>query len=196
MGIKTSLAFFMVLFILLAFPMAGSWAGTPTSPAFSGKAVTSPLGNPNPTIAIATKTPVVNAGVIPTGNFFVTIEFTIGANLEKVSMYLEASDLYKNGNPMDPDKAGPISLNTGRPAEIITQFGRQYAGSSGPLWSGTGNPISGFPTKKTQTVTYESGQKGQFSQDVTCKIWYNRPIAEKSAGQYSGKVRLTAMINP
>lgn len=200
---RSALAYFLLLFVLLPFSIRGGWAGSPAS---SGKTVTPTrvtpapltpaLGSANSTIAVKVKTPQVNGGKIRTGDFYVIIIFTLGSNLENFNMFLEASDLYRRGDPLDR-KVAPIPLNTVKPAEIIAQFGHRNAGlPNEALWRGAGDPISGFPCKRTETVTYESGQKGQFNQDISCKIWYTQPVATKPAGQYSGRVKLTAMIMP
>lgn len=168
----------------------------PASADPSSKAVASVFVNVHPTIAITPKTPVVNAGTIQTGDFSATIIYTIGANLEKVSMFLEASDLFKGDDPLGKD-VNPIKLNTGRPAEITAQFGRRTQGlPNAATWNAAGNPIGAYPTSKTETVTYESSQKGHFSQDVACRIWYTQPDPQKAMGQYGGKVRLTTFITP
>jgi hypothetical protein len=155
------------------------------------------LANPKPTIAVQAKTPLVTVGPIRAGDFCATVAFNVGATSERVHLYLEASDLWHSGDPTDPRKVGPITLNTGRPAQIIAQIGRGAHGShDAASWRGTGDPISGFQSRKTETVVYESGQGGQFNQDITCKVWYTQPTPDKTAGQYSGKVRLTALVMP
>jgi hypothetical protein len=204
----------VILAILLMFPEREIWAGKSMSPTFPGKILAptggdtiratgikaeAPIvngGDMHPTLAINAKTPIVDAGTIRTGDFCALVVFTVEANREKVIMFLEGSDLHKGGNPSD-NKVGPIPLNTSKPAEIIAHHGKRNSGlPNTALWNGAGDPIAGFPSKKTETVTYESGQKGQFKQDVSCRIWYTQPVAPKATGQYSGKVKLTAMIGP
>jgi hypothetical protein len=206
---KSAFAWLMIFFVLPAFLVSQSWAGRVISPAPSGKAAAPPSGispappgkaappplvSPSHTLAVMSKTTFVDAGKIQTGDFFAIFVFTIGGDFDKVAMFLEASDLYKGGDPMDPGKVGPIALNTGKPAEIMAEFG---AGSRNTaFWRGAGNPISGYPSKKTETLIYGSGPRGHFSQDVSCKIWYTQPVAAKPAGQYSGVVRLNTMVAP
>ena len=74
------------------------------------------LANPKPTIAVQAKTPLVTVGPIRAGDFCATVAFNVGATSERVHLYLEASDLWHSGDPTDPRKVGPITLNTGRPA--------------------------------------------------------------------------------
>lgn len=204
----------VILAVLLMFPEREIWAGKSMSPTFPGKILaptwgdtipaTGIKGNPpgvdardaHPTLAVRTKTPLVDSGTIRTGDFYATIVFSVEANRERIIMFLEGSDLYKGGNPSD-SRVDPIPLNSSRPAEIIAHQGKRNAGlSNAVVWSGPGDPISGFPTQKTETATYESGQGGHFKQDVSCKIWYRQPVAEKPVGRYIGKIKLTTMITP
>ncbi len=171
-------------------------AFTPAYADLSGSAVASVYVNVNPNIAVTPATPIVDAGTIQTGDFWAIIKFTIGANLETVNMTLEASDLWKGDDPLNSDVL-PIPLKSDAPAEITAQYGNEInAGDNKALWNGPGANIGNYPTKTTETVTYESSQNGHFSQDVSCKIFYNQADPEKTVGQYSGKVKLTAFITP
>jgi len=191
---KSAFSWLMIFSVLPVFPVSPSWAGRVISPAPPGKDVAPPFVSPSHTLSVMAKTIIIDAGRIQSGDFFAIFVFTIGGDLDKVALFLEASDLYKGGDPMDPEKVGPIALNTGKPAEIIAEFA---AGSRNTaFWHGAGNPISGYPSKKTETLIYGSGPRGHFSQDVSCKIWYTQPVAAKPAGQYSGVVRLNTMVAP
>ncbi len=209
---KNAFSWLMVFFILPAFAASQSWGGkvvspatpgktaappvltSPPSPTPPGKTVAPPSAAPSRALAVMTKTIMIDAGRIQTGDFFALFVFTIRGDLDKVAVFLEASDLYKGGDPRDPDRAGPIALNTGKPAEITGEFA---AGSRNTaFWRGAGNPISGFPCRKTETLIYGTASGGHFSQDVSCKIWYIQPVAAKPAGKYSGVVRLNTMAAP
>jgi hypothetical protein len=187
------------LFSILSLAMLGGLAYTPAYAESRSSAVATVLVNVIPNIAVAVKTPVVNAGTIQTGqtgDFVATVVFSIAANSEKVKMFLEASDLYKGDVPAGTE-VSPILVNTGDPAGIAAQFGRQTKGGANKaMWLGTGSDLLSFKTRTTETVEYESSQKGHFSQDVTCTISYTQPDPKKPVGQYSGKVRLTAFITP
>ena len=69
-------------------------------------------------------------------------------------------------------------------------------GSYKAIWLGAGADILSFKTKTTEVVEYESSEEGHFSEDVTCTISYTQPDPKKPVGQYSGKVRLTALMTP
>jgi hypothetical protein len=183
------LVLLVVGLVLLGMVAAPAYADT------QGAATAAVVVNVNPNVSLSAKTPLVNAGTIQTGDFFAQVTWTIGANLEQVAFFLEASDLYKGDDPVNVQVA-PIALNTNKPAEFAPQFGSEInAGDNKALWvTGAGASIGAYPTKKTETATFESSQNGHYSQDVTTKIFYNQPDPEKTVGQYSGKVRLTALL--
>ncbi len=183
------LAYLCVGMALLALVAAPAYADT------QGAATASVTVNVNPNVSLSAKTPLVNAGTIQTGDFFAQVTWTVGANLEQVSFFLEASDLYKGDDPVNISVA-PIALNTNKPAEFAPQFGSELnAGDNKAVWvTGAGAPIGAYPTKKTETAIFESSQNGHYSQDVSTKIWFVQPDPEKTVGQYSGKVRLTALL--
>ena len=159
--------------------------------------MTATLVTPSPSVTVALKTATVNAGTITTGDFSVTVEFTVAANVSKVTLFLEASDLYRGGDPTDPRKIGPVALNKSRPAEIIVPSGNRIAGPPNTIaWLGTGDAIANFPGKKTETVTYDFSSKGEIIHNVSCKLWYSQSNKFQTGGQYSGYVRLNAAVAP
>ncbi len=151
----------------------------------------------SPTIAVAAKTPAVDAREISAGDMCATVIFTVDFTAEGVSLYIEASDLYKGGDPDVARNISPISLDAGRAAEItVTAGGRARESIIQASWRGTGDPISNLPTRKTETIRMESTRRDENNQDVPCKICYVIPSKTKTAGQYTGKVKLTAFITP
>ncbi|HSR09865.1 MAG TPA: hypothetical protein VLS90_00365, partial [Thermodesulfobacteriota bacterium] len=145
-------------------------------------------------LAIVAKAPVFDAGRIQTGDFFVLYTFTVQGNLEKVNLFLEATDLYRAGNPAD--RAGPIPLNASRPAEIMADAMDPIGSGRNAYWRGSSGPISGFPSRKTEPLTFLVRQKGPVAQNVFCRIWYSQRAQIKPAGQYSGIVKLTGIVVP
>ena len=206
---KSAFAGLMVFFFFPAFLANQIWPGqagsaeppgktvapkAPISPRPPGKPTPVPLVSPSRSLSVMAKTIIIDAGRIQSGDFYAICVFTIKTDLDKVAIFLEASDLYRGGDPLKPGKVGPIALNTGKPADIAAEFA---AGSRNTaFWRGSGNPISGFPSKKTETLIFEVSHGSQVSQEVSCKIWYTQPVAAKPAGQYSGAVRLNTMAAP
>lgn len=175
------------------------WGSSPSIvyPAVVRKDVTATLVNPSPSVKVALKTATVNAGAIATGDFSVIVEFTVAANVSKVTLFLEASDLYRGGDPTDPLKFGPVALNKSRPAEIIVPSGKRIAGPPNTVaWMGTSGAIANLPGKKTETVTYDFSSKGEIIHNVSCKLWYGRSNKFQTSGQYSGHVRLNVAVAP
>lgn len=155
-----------------------------------------------PNIAVATLTPNVQLGSIQKGSFKAPFIWRIDANVEQVSLMLEASNLYKGD---DPSTAFQLALDTGTPAAVVPANGNAVMGPSGHenilAWSGgVGAPIPGnpvpYPTVASETWAFESSTSGNFSQNVTTTISYKGPALELPQGPYSGKVRLTAFIVP
>jgi hypothetical protein len=48
----------------------------------------------------------------------------------------------------------------------------------------------------TETKAYESSQNNHFSQNVNVVVTWNQDDPEKPMGEYSGCVRLTALVLP
>jgi hypothetical protein len=145
-------------------------------------------------VSLSSVTPLVNLGSVQTGFFPAVLTWRVDANMEAVSFFIEASDLYKGDDPTDPTVA-PIPLATFMPARITAEEGNEMAsGDNKAFWQGTGAPIGAYPTSATEAVTYESSQNGHFSQNVTTVLTYNQVDPEQPMGQYSGKVRFTAFL--
>jgi hypothetical protein len=181
----------LILTVVLLF-VSTMFAAEPTPT--SARATSSVYIQVAPAIAVSSATPLVDLGSIMSGMFSATLTWRVDANQEAVQFFLEASDLYKGDNPLDGTVA-PIALNTFMKAGIIAEAGNEMnAGDNQAAWVSVGDNIGSYPTKKTETVSYESSQNGHFSQNITSTIFYIQPNPEQPTGQYSGKVRLTAIL--
>jgi len=150
----------------------------------------------NPNIAVSATQQVWDLGTYQNGSFFATTQWRVDANVEAVQFCLQASDLYKGGDPSNAD-VPPIPLDSNTPATITGEHANEInGGDNRALWIGQGSSVGGFPTKRTESVTYESSQSGHFSQVVTTTIYYNQDDPEKPQGQYSGIIKLLALIPP
>ena len=150
----------------------------------------------NPNVTVGANTPIVNAGTVQTGEFSATINFRIDANKEQVSLFVEASPLYKGDDPTNAD-VPPIPLNLSKGVDITPANANPLAaGSNNAQYIGSGDVILDFPTQRTQTIAFESSQNGHFSQDVLVQVWWLQDDPEKPMGEYSGKVRITALLLP
>jgi len=147
----------------------------------------------SPNVSLTPVTSLVNAGTVETGEVTADVVFTIDANQEQASFYVEASPLYKGDDPTNTAVA-PIALQDG---SISVANGNPLAGYTNCLTFGaTGAPINGFPTLLSNTIPFESSQDGTFSQNVTVAIDWMQPNPQQPTGQYSGWVRLTALLLP
>lgn len=131
-----------------------------------------------------------------TGDVTVTLTFQVDANQQTVAMFVEASDLYKGDDPSGVGVA-PIPLNRAVPAVIEPEHANPVnLASNQASWTGTGSPIGGFATARSAAILFESSQNNRFSQNVDVSVSWNQNDPEKPQGQYGGRVRLTAVLQP
>ena len=150
----------------------------------------------NPNIAVSATQQVWDLGTYQNGSISATTQWRVDANVEAVQFCLQASDLFKGGDPTNTD-VPPIPLDSNSPALISGEHANEInGGDNRALWVGAGPTVNNFPTKKTESVTYESSQSGHFSQVVTTTVTYNQNDPEKPQGQYSGVIKLLALIPP
>jgi hypothetical protein len=135
----------------------------------------------------------INLGSIQRGTIYGHVNFRVDANKEQVALQVLATDLYKGDDPTNDD-VPPIPLCSGVPV-VITPT------NANPINSGTNRAgavgfdfIDNWPATKYQTITFESSQNGHFSQDIDVKVCWEQEEVEKPTGQYSGLVKLCAMI--
>ena len=187
---KKAMLILSVVALLVAAAMNTSFADT------SGCAVADVYVIVDPNITVGANTPIVSAGTVQTGDFSALINFRIDANKESVCIYVEASPLYKGNDPSN-NEVLPIPLNLSEGVVIDPANANPFAaGSNVASYIGAGDPIDGFPTQRTETICFESSQNGHFSQDVLVTVVWNQNDPEKPMGQYSGKVRMCAMLLP
>jgi len=172
---------------------------TPASADTLSSAVASVFVQVVPAIAVLSTSPNVDLGAIQTGRFPAQLTWLVSANQEQVRFFLEASALFKGDDPVTTG-VPKIPVLTSVPAAITAQFGNQVANSANnganiANWlAGAGANIGNYPTVVTETVAYESSQVGDFSQAVTTVVTYSNTNFQQPMGQYSGKIRLTALF--
>ena len=156
----------------------------------------------NPNIAVGVITPVVAAGTdltpgsIQKGEFFASISFRVDANMQEVSMYVEASALYKGDSPTTGE-VRPMPILVDKGVEISPTDANPPGGASNiALFLGPGTPIGDYPTLVTEMIEFSSGQDSRFSQDVIIVLWWLQDWDERPTGPYSGKVKLTCLLIP
>ena len=149
-----------------------------------------------PYISVTPIQPVWDMSTVLTGSFSATVTWRIEANVQTIQMMLEASDLYRDDDPSKTE-IPPIPLDTTKPAYFTGEFGRLTSGGGNQAsWTGPGTPNSGFPTKQTETVFYQSSQASITNQLVSTQIYFDQQEKIKPTGAYSGRIKITALIPP
>ncbi len=147
----------------------------------------------DPNVAIRPLTAIVNAGSVQVGLFSADVLFRVDANKESVQFFAAASPLYKGDDPKNSEVA-PIPLANG--AVIQPTNANPIAGGTNVAQYVLPTTIDEFPAQQTEAIIFESSQGGHFSQDVNVKFSWNQSDPEKPMGEYSGKVKLTALLLP
>lgn len=172
-----------LLVILLA--LAVTSIARPTSASTSASVVFSVHVTVAPSITVAVPHCDVEAGAIGTGEFEAQMLLRVDANMDKVGIFVEASDLFKGDDPSGADVA-PIPVKA---AKLEAENpGPTHDDGDRTDFRGVGTPIGDFQTKKTNTVWIEGSR--QFGVGVL----YFQADPERPQGEYSGKIRLTALL--
>ena len=149
----------------------------------------------DPNVAVGAEA-IVDAGTVQTGDFTATIKFRVDANLQAVYLYAAASPLYKGDDPTNNDVL-PIPLELSAGIEIApTNANPMEGGSNVAGYTSAAVDIEGFPGITTEMICFESSQNNHFSQDVFVTVVWNQDDPEKPTGEYSGKVKLWALLMP
>ena len=149
----------------------------------------------DPNVAVTAGTPIVDAGTVQMGQFCATIRFRVDANLQQVSLSVEASDLWKGDDPLGTEVL-PIPLDLSAGAVIAPTNAMPLAGGSTTASYTGDTQIGNFPAKSTELIAFESSQNNHFSQDVFVTVCWNQDDPEKPTGEYSGKVKLNCILLP
>jgi hypothetical protein len=144
-------------------------------------------------IAVQALAPNFSLGDIQTGDFSGQIPFQVDANTEGVDFWTEATYLYKGGDPTNADVT-PILLNQEVGTDLVFLHANPFgAGTTNLAYLGAAN-LGGFLGFVTEHQAYESSQNGHFSQNGLLTVTWTQSDHEKPMGQYSGLVRLHAMV--
>lgn len=151
--------------------------------------------NMEPQVAVQIPNPVVTVSPPGTrGDIKATIDFLVEANTEQVSMFVEATDFHFTER--SHVKVEPIYLNEAAGVEIDPQ-GARAIGHNIAAFAGDGDPIDGYPSHKTVTITYTNNSKSAqtFSHPVAVTATWNLDTI-KPAGRWDAKIRLTCIAMP
>ncbi|MBA3016512.1 MAG: hypothetical protein KKD63_04800 [Proteobacteria bacterium] len=146
-------------------------------------------------IAVQPGTPNVDAGSVQMGDFDATFDFRIDANTEGVAMNLAASPLFKGDDPRGTAVA-PIPLNLSAGVDVSCDNANPMRGIDGNASYVGDTTIGAFPARQAEDLQFESSQNGHFSQTCRTTVTWTQDDPEKPMGEYSGKVKLAAMVMP
>jgi hypothetical protein len=147
----------------------------------------------NPNITVGAVTSNVNLGTIQTGDIPGNVTFRIDANVERCSIAVGATQLYKGDDPTDPS-VDPILVDEEIGAVVTIPDGNPVQGGSTTLMYYGPWDYNMFAGHKTEYRTYESSQDGFFSQDVFVTVGWYQPNPELTVGEYSGFVGMWAAV--
>ena len=123
-----------------------------------------------------------------------TVRFHVLVNTGVLYLSVEATGLYRNGDP--GLEVPPIGLDLVGGVEITPTDAHPRDGASNIARFTGESTIESLPARKTEAICFESNQTGCFDQDVFVTVTWNRDNPNIPAGQYLGKVRLTAVVMP
>ena len=133
---------------------------------------------------------------VQTGEFDIVVPFRIDANKEQVAIQVEVTPLWKGNDPHGTE-VEPIELCDRDAVEIDPENANPIQGADAfpdPVFGG--QEIYGSPSQRFEAIVFESSQAGHFSQDVDVTLCWDQRDPELPTGEYSGWVKLTAMLFP
>ena len=148
-------------------------------------------------IAVGVVTSNVDLGQVQIGAFPGQVIFRIDANVEQVDISVMASDLFKGDVPTSLFRIPVKTGASGDGAMVEPALGNATVGHGNLLaWLSGVVTVNGFEGVGSEAWTFESGQNGHFSQDVTVSLEYDQIDPELPKGEYSGWVKLIATVLP
>jgi len=182
----------------IALSMAAAFVAglTPALQAQSAAAAPAINGFRRSGLAVGCLAPVLEDGGVRTGRITSDVVFSIDADVRELSMFVEVSGLYKAGDPTSRE-IPPIALDRSQGAVICPeQAVALQAGSEQVRFRSKGDVIEGFPTRRSETVSFRSTQDKGFHQDVIVRVHWDAGGAIRNAGQYAGVVKLSVFALP
>ena len=140
-----------------------------------------------PTISVESDPIGMDMGSVQTGLFSGIFTFRIDSNFQYVLIQISASHLYKAGWP---GEVPPISLALDEGVEIHPDVSRPNTA----VYE-TDTLVGDLPGAQFSMVPFESNQDGRFSSDIDVIVSWNQDSTCKPKGNYSGYVKLYAIIN-
>ncbi|MGB5325575.1 MAG: hypothetical protein WBN40_09155 [Pseudomonadales bacterium] len=137
-----------------------------------------------------------------TGYILGTVDFYVHANSQQIELACAATDLFKgnvpvynsDGSGFENEHDGPIPLYQGYGCDIDLEYGNPLAGGSNNARFGSKTTMdAGWKFYETNSITFENNHP-EPTQNISLTVKWNQNDHEKRQGQYSGFVKLIAMI--
>jgi hypothetical protein len=183
-----------MLLAVLALVLVGSFAAAARAD-LEGSAVASVHLRVTANISVTPQSPIVDAGSLQIGELIVNIPFMVHGNTEAVTLWVDATNLYKGDIPTDPTVAFiPLQI---APGIVITPDRASVLGGGSNvavLPSSPNATIGAFPAYETSRITFESAENGSFSHPVIVTVQWTLSDNQQPVGDYAGRVQLNAMV--
>ncbi|MCD6365250.1 MAG: hypothetical protein J7M14_05190 [Planctomycetes bacterium] len=129
------------------------------------------------------------------GPIVISSSFYIDANAPSLHMYVEATDLYMDGNTRNPS-VPPIPLDVDSSVEIAPADAAPADGSSNVARFVENSRLGEFAAKRSEIINFVSNQATNSRTSVPVTVTWNQNDPTKPAGRYIGKVKLAAVHMP
>ena len=146
-----------------------------------------------PVISVDAETSTVSENFTGTGQFDFTANFIVSANTNQVDMYVETTAFYLNGNTSEPEVT-PIPLDESEGVEIDPGDAALVQGANPASYSGDGDQVETYPSRKTETISFKSNGSFTFNHSTAVTVTWDQAEPLQPAGQYYAKIRLTCII--
>ena len=145
-------------------------------------------------IAVQAESSTVSKTHCGNGLIDITAYFNVEANTSLVKMFVETTPFYLDGETSDPE-VPPIPLDESSGVEIFPNGATLVQGQNPVGYIGDGDPVDGYPSRKTDTLSFQSNDLA-FSHSVAVTVTWDQDDPAKAAGQYFAKIKLTCLVEP
>ena len=159
--------------------------------AAEGSSITTSQVDIEPVIVVEAASSTISTSQTGMGEIEITANFSVEANTKQVNMYVEATASYFNGDPA-ASEVSPIPLLESSGVEIDAGGAVVLSGNNPASFADNGDPIEGYPSRKTETLTFESNDL-VFNHQTDITVTWDQADPLKPAGQYYAKIKLTCL---
>lgn len=171
----------------------------------SAEAITAVYVDVDPNVGVSGPEVLVRTQGVQTGEFSVDITFIVNSNQQTICIEMEATELWKGGNPListaDPAYTPgiPLVLEAGIPLDVpgATPLNGDDTIADYLSVGASDSSIGIFPAWKTEAVCYENSTVGVWlNQAVTATVTWHQDDPNKPPGQYQALVLCRALVLP